>query len=247
MKKKLENLRILLVDDDPDILDLLVNQFAVFNLHPSTASSGNEAYKLIQQQEVDVVITDSRMNHGDGMSLLQNIRKDNHSSPNIFFLTGYTDYTLEELYEAGADGLFEKPFSSRALIEAARRAVNPRAIQWNVPPADEPSLHVQRQFSSFEDAINSGDLHFGRGGFFLKLESDDPTSLNHITNFEIKFHSGSMPSLEGAGKIKWLRLQSMNNFPAGFGFEISHIGKDCRQDFIDWLEKQDFLSYIPRK
>ena len=66
---------VLIVDDEPSLRELLRE---VFSLERTgrilTASSGNEALKIIRTTKVDAVISDVRMPDGDGIALLDGIR-----------------------------------------------------------------------------------------------------------------------------------------------------------------------------
>jgi CheY-like chemotaxis protein len=246
MKKTLEELNMLLVDDEPDILELLANQFRVFGIQAQTANSGKMAIELIRQESFDVVITDARMKNGDGLWLLKEIRSIDHTKPSVFFLTGIPDIKFEEIFHEGADGLFHKPFSSRALIEAARHAVNPKNVQWNVPPAYEPKFNLTGEFASIEPREAIHQLVLGRGGFKVPVEDSGKYELNKPIQCSFTFKEGPIKQLECIGKVLWIVADSSKKSSGHIGVEFAHVDGNCRQNLIEYIEKQDLKPYIPK-
>src|SRR5690349_5492034 len=105
-----DQLTVLIAEDDPQLLDLIATTFQVFGLVVIKAADGKEAWESLQKERVDIVVTDVRMPNATGIELLKWIRKKNIGSPKVFFMTGYSDYPWDEIFENGADGLFLKPF-----------------------------------------------------------------------------------------------------------------------------------------
>ncbi len=108
---------ILVVDDEPDLRDLLMEEFKNLGANVVGAANGQEAIEIIESQSVDVVISDVRMPGGDGASLLEKIRKIDPKKPHVFFLTGFADMDSSEAVRMGAKGLFHKPIDWAVLIE----------------------------------------------------------------------------------------------------------------------------------
>lgn len=109
---------ILIVDDEPDILEFLSYNVRKEGYKVFTASNGMEALRLIQQINPSLILLDVMMPKMDGIETCQVIRKDlNMVQPIIAFLTARTeDYAQIAGFEAGADDYINKPIRPRLLI-----------------------------------------------------------------------------------------------------------------------------------
>ena len=109
---------ILIVDDEPDILEFLSYNVRKEGYKVFTASNGIEALRLVQQINPSLILLDVMMPKMDGIETCQVIRKDlNMVQPVIAFLTARTeDYAQIAGFEAGADDYINKPIRPRLLI-----------------------------------------------------------------------------------------------------------------------------------
>ena len=128
---------ILVVDDDPHILEVLEARLSSAKFRVSTATGAQEALEIMDGQEVDLVITDMRMPGIGGMDLLREIRTLRPELP-VIFMTAYgTIPDTVSAIKAGAEDYLTKPLTGRDLIlrvnevlnktpsEASRRAASP--------------------------------------------------------------------------------------------------------------------------
>lgn len=108
--------RILMVDDDPRLLDALARQFRANRerWELTTATDGTEALKLAEKESFDLIITDLVMPVTDGIEIIMAIRRD-HPSMVIVAMSGGGQKLGKEPLEwarlLGADACLEKPFS----------------------------------------------------------------------------------------------------------------------------------------
>ena len=109
---------ILIVDDEPDILEFLSYNVRKEGYKVFTATNGIEALRLVQQINHSLILLDVMMPKMDGIETCQVIRKDlNMVQPVIAFLTARTeDYAQIAGFEAGADDYISKPIRPRLLI-----------------------------------------------------------------------------------------------------------------------------------
>lgn len=110
--------KILIVDDDPDILDILRLTLEQEGFVVSEASDGEEALQKVSKEALDLVIVDYRMPKRDGIDVCSQIKKDillRHMP--VIMLTGLSelDYKLTGI-DAGADDYIVKPFEPRELV-----------------------------------------------------------------------------------------------------------------------------------
>ncbi len=109
-------MNILLVDDEPDILELLAEEFEYNGHNVKTALSGNEAIILLKNESFDVVISDYKMPNGNGMSVLGFIQNLN-PRPKFYFVSGHSDVSVDECMSQGAAQFITKPFDLANLIK----------------------------------------------------------------------------------------------------------------------------------
>jgi len=118
--------RILLVDDDPMITELVVDMLSIEGYDVDTANNGIEALQKLERQRYDLIITDLHMPKLDGSGFYRELgRRKLHSLKRIIFLTGTTGASDEHRFvqESGVPVLF-KPFNVSDLIELVRRLLS---------------------------------------------------------------------------------------------------------------------------
>ncbi len=116
--------RVLLVDDDQDLLRLLSMRLTGNGFEVSLAESGEEALAQLPVTRPHLVITDLRMEGMDGMALFDAIRKINSSLP-VIILTAHG--SIPDAVEATKRGVFTfltKPFNSKELLREVERGLN---------------------------------------------------------------------------------------------------------------------------
>ncbi|MTI71614.1 MAG: response regulator transcription factor [Firmicutes bacterium] len=111
----LEKIKILIVDDDPEITDLLVRYLEVEGYLVDKAYNGSDALELFKKNVYDMVITDIMMPGLDGLDLLKKIRELHN--PIIILLTA-KDKEVDRVIglKSGADDYVVKPFYMNELI-----------------------------------------------------------------------------------------------------------------------------------
>jgi two-component system, OmpR family, alkaline phosphatase synthesis response regulator PhoP len=115
-------LKILLVDDEPDILEFIQYNLKKEGYQVLLANNGRDAVKLAQKEIPDLIILDIMMPDLDGIETCQEIReigKLNNSL--IAFLTARNeDYTQIAGFDAGADDYITKPIKPRVLVSRVK-------------------------------------------------------------------------------------------------------------------------------
>ena len=113
---------LLIVDDEPDVCDsvhdLLRREFRVLKAH-----NGTEGYRIMQEEEVHIIMTDQRMPQVSGVELLTRIKAKNPYAVRMLF-TGFAD--LESIIAAINQGhvyqFLKKPWQPEELLDAVRQA-----------------------------------------------------------------------------------------------------------------------------
>lgn len=111
---------ILVVDDEFELRDGLAQILTRKGFSVTQADSGNAAIEALNNKKFDLVLSDIKMADGDGIKLLKAIRKNNPNIPIVIMVTGFSDYSTDEILSLGAQAVFEKPFNTRALIQSIR-------------------------------------------------------------------------------------------------------------------------------
>ncbi len=114
---------ILIVDDEPSILQTLGGLLSDEGFEVTTAANGYEALKIIDTESPDLVLLDIWMPGIDGIETLKEIKKEN---PNIqvIIITGHgTIETAVNATKLGAYDLIEKPLSIDKVIVAINNAL----------------------------------------------------------------------------------------------------------------------------
>jgi diguanylate cyclase (GGDEF)-like protein len=115
--------RILLVDDDPDVLDILGDFIAVFGFEYETAEDGLEAVEKMKHGIFNIVLTDMMMPNMDGMELLRHIH-NNYPETKVMVVTGYDrTFTYTDVINAGASDFISKPFNPDELEAKINRII----------------------------------------------------------------------------------------------------------------------------
>ncbi|MDU6388783.1 MULTISPECIES: two-component system response regulator GlrR [unclassified Pantoea] len=122
-----QSARLLLVDDDPSLLKLLGMRLSSEGYQVTTAASGPEALRLLQKEQIDLVISDLRMDEMDGLALFGEIQKRNPSLA-VIILTAHG--SIPDAVSATQQGVFSfltKPVDRDALYKAIDDALAQRA------------------------------------------------------------------------------------------------------------------------
>lgn len=120
MKKK--EIKILLVDDEPDILEIVSYNLTSEGYQVITAENGKEAVKKAKKHDPHLIILDVMMPEMDGIEACEQIRKlPGHEETIIAFLTARgEDYSQVAGYEAGADDYITKPIKPKVLVSKVK-------------------------------------------------------------------------------------------------------------------------------
>ena len=115
--------RILIVDDDRRILELLEIAFTAHGFRVLTAPDGEEATKLTLAERPDLVVLDVRLPKKSGLEVCEWLRKDpDDPLVPILMLSAVTDTeTRLQAFTRGADDYLTKPFSPKELIARVKR------------------------------------------------------------------------------------------------------------------------------
>lgn len=119
----MESKSILIVDDEKSVRESLEKVLSKAGYVTRTASSGNEALKILGKRNTDLILSDLKMPDGDGFELLRAVKK-HHPDVEVILLTGYG--TIEKAVEAMKEGAYDfitKPVKKAVILSTVERAI----------------------------------------------------------------------------------------------------------------------------
>jgi two-component system response regulator (stage 0 sporulation protein F) len=128
-------IKLLVVDDEPGICDILKKTFAPVGFKVLTATNGQEALALVKKEKPKIIFLDIRMLGMSGLEVLKEIKKIDDSAKVIMVTVVDDDKTRKEAKDAGADEFVVKPFISDYLEEVVRKQV---AELMDTTPKEKP-------------------------------------------------------------------------------------------------------------
>ena len=147
-------LKILVVDDEPEIAEILKNFFERKNYTVFTANDGEAALEVIKEQRPHLVFLDIRMPKMDGMTVLRNIRLIDTSMKVIMVTAIEDDKTIAEAKSLGAIDYIRKPFKLEYLEKDVIEKVNAKLFEDLRSELEEKSKLI-KQLAMEVDHVNT--------------------------------------------------------------------------------------------
>lgn len=169
--------RILLVDDEKDILELLIYNLQNEGFKVKTASNGKEAVRLAREYQPDMILLDIMMPDQDGVETCRQLRAlPELNGTYIIFLTARSEeYSEVAGFDAGADDYIIKPIKPRALISRIKA-----------------SFRRQKTLDKSVDVIKIGNLKIDKSSFTITV-GDQQESLPK-KEFELLYFLAQHPN-----------------------------------------------------
>lgn len=144
---------VLLVDDDEMLLHALAEtiRLRMSTVVVETASSAEEALRLLQQREYSAIVSDMKMPGMDGLALLAYVQEQHPDIP-VLFITGYNDReSALQAVQAGAYDYIRKPIERDDFIAALYRALSTYRLRQQIK---EQQQLIERYAFSFGHLMN---------------------------------------------------------------------------------------------
>jgi CheY-like chemotaxis protein len=118
-------MRILVIDDDVNLLGVLAEMLRAAGYEVVEASNGREGMRLYREAPFDLVVTDLLMPEKDGLEVVMELRRDFPEVKIIALSAGnaYGHSSLETSTALGASSTLRKPFMEDQLLEAVREVL----------------------------------------------------------------------------------------------------------------------------
>jgi len=111
-------MNVLVIDDEPDMLDLLRWDLEDAGATVFTALSAKQALQTVKDYELDFIISDIRIGSDNGVELLKTFKGEMNLPCDIVLISGFADITEEEALALGAKKLLSKPFDFNILVDS---------------------------------------------------------------------------------------------------------------------------------
>jgi two-component system response regulator PilR (NtrC family) len=128
----MEQINVLVVDDEQDVLQTLESMLKELDFNPLVASNGDKAMDIIENNKIDVVLSDIYMPETDGFELLKNVRAFDKE---IVFLMITGKPTIETAVQSIREGAYDyitKPFDMEDLRIKINRCIEKKKLSHNL-------------------------------------------------------------------------------------------------------------------
>lgn len=248
---EIQKKKVLIVDDNDDICDVFKFHFENKGFQTYLATSGQEAFACLEALSPDLVVSDIRMPHGDGLELLERMRLkyEGGQQPIVVLMSGFTEGLVEAACELGAEVVLSKPFEFDELYSQIEASLLPLEQQWSAKPSipnnsDVSVVTLNFDLSQQTFGISSKQFSMGKIGFFIAYEPEKFPAPESYINFQIVFHERV---LRGVGRIRWIRRKETHDaHPPGLGVRILSLEDSCRNDVIKMVREELPKTFIPR-
>ncbi|MBM4346739.1 MAG: hybrid sensor histidine kinase/response regulator [Deltaproteobacteria bacterium] len=120
--------RILIVDDEPLVLDLVASYASHIGFEATTARNGKEALERLKSELITILITDIKMPEMDGFELMKAVRSE-FPDIHIMVMTAHgASYTFTDVVECGATDYIPKPFTLDEMRAKLNRIVREKGL-----------------------------------------------------------------------------------------------------------------------
>lgn len=233
---RLEEAFVLLVEDEPLLCEVMSAWLGRVAGKAFCAQNGREALRVLKGNRIDIVVSDVRMPVMDGIALLETINRSTPGHPPVILVTGYSDLTLREAYDRGAEALLEKPIDREALLLVMRRCLMQPGELWQQPRRRGVESKLQTRFASLASALEAEKLAFGRKGFCIERSGglrEGPVDFSMDFKDEGRVFAGQ-------GEVRWTAPEERQA-----GIEIINVDEPCRAWLVDLLRRGAPAACIP--
>lgn len=237
---------ILVVDDEPDLCEILEFYLQDAGFSVVTAHSGAAALEIVKSQTIDALITDVRMQNGNGIELLVEAKKISVDRPVVLLISAYADITVDAAYDLGAEVLLSKPVDGDSLVALVRgllsedtarlRAQGPRV-------AVDGSTSFELEDQDFEAKVTN----IGRGGMFVGQRDGVLPRVGSVIKFRSRLPAPMPSIIEGSGVVRWIREDESDVGPRGFGMQFVELSASSRKAIAEHTNQLRIANFIPNK
>ncbi len=231
---QLKEASILVVDDEPVLLEILSAWVQRLAGHVFTAGNGAQALEVMAANKIDLIVTDIRMPVMDGISLLKKVKAGRSHTPSVILATGFSDIEAREAYDLGAEALLEKPMERDDLIGAIKRSLTEREDLWRTSLDLAAYPILTGRLEGLATALQEHRIAFGRGG--LCIETEQFLVMGPV-NIELDCKADQYV-LSAQGVVRWLAYEENQ-----VGIEFTYVAEQSRARVVQLTSNA--VCFIP--
>jgi CheY-like chemotaxis protein len=195
---------VLIVDDEPDILELFAEEFQLHDVETVQAQSVAQARSILLNTPVDAIVSDMRMPGETGLDLLRWLRRNDLSDVPFVIVTGFSDLSLDDAFRFGAHGHFSKPVDLGHLADFVSRCIalkesNETTRRRYVRAKIDVPIHLTSGSQNFGPAVLE---NISRGGFQCRMR-DKTVPVGSTMTFRFRCPLAEGQIIAGDCEVRW--------------------------------------------
>jgi CheY-like chemotaxis protein len=233
----LSDANILVVDDEPELLDIYAEWLARAGCKSvKTAKDGDAALAAIAEWPIDMLLTDVRMPVMDGVTLVRSLAKSGKPIPSVVFISGFGDVDKREMYALGVGAFLVKPCQREELVGAIENALADRSTLWNTPLKLVPRQSIVIEVDHLDETLCPKSLQLGNSGF--SAFENRTLGLGNVA-FQCDIASDQQ-RISGQGYVRW-----NSQMERKIGVEFAFIEEPGRTWLLGEIKARNPRSFIP--
>lgn len=239
--------KALIVEDQDMFRDAMVFELESLGFLVSAAKEGQEGFELAKKEAFDVIISDVRMPNWDGKRLLLELRKSLTSIPPFLFMTGFTDLTIQEAYNMGADAVLGKPARADRLVATIESLLLPPIERWARQVTQSPKVGFHKQLKGWMTPSFEDECAIGRGGLSLLVDGKNIVDVRNgdRIGLDLELIDAPIKAIKGSGLVVW-RVSGTNN-RTRVGIEFEFLEEPGRSELAAYLRANRLVAAIPHR
>ncbi|MCL2196066.1 MAG: response regulator [Treponema sp.] len=240
----LSNVRILVVDDDPYILDYFKDISKVFQVHCDTASSGYDAIKFVEEKGLyHIYFIDWKMPGMDGIQLTAELKAHHESAKSVVIMITAAEWSIveKEAREAGVDKFLSKPLFPSCIANVINEALGIDRKKVKEMKKDINGMFKGKQILLVEDVEINRDIVMSLlepTGILIDCAENGEEAVNIFSKnpakYDMVFMDVQMPVMDGYNATR--KIRALDNEHAKNVRIIAMTANVFREDIERCLE-----------
>ena len=131
--------RILVVEDDPMMLELICTRLTLAGYRTAHARDGHEGLDRLRDQKFDAMVLDINMPRLDGFGVLRQMKVIGNRTPTMVLTARNQTADVQQAIQLGARDFLSKPFEDQRLLSRIARLTRPAPVRQQPPQSRPPS------------------------------------------------------------------------------------------------------------
>lgn len=229
--------KILVVDDEPMLREIFQAWLRSSGCNKIfTSADGAAALTLMENESIDLLLSDIRMPVMDGMTLVRSLAATGRRPPSIVFVSGFGDIDQREMYALGVEAFVAKPCDRTELLKILEKAVADRSALWQTEFTSAPRQSLLIEAKRIDATASPDTIGIGQGGFSVYTLA--PINLGKVA-FRILLADLAV-EIAGQGYVRW---SSRTDNKAGI--ELAFLDSPSHALLTEAIASKLPLSFIP--